>query len=198
VARPYSRSRLYSSSKTEKGRPCELRALEVEVRKLRKRARSWGCVRSLLGQYNPALIIKRRLILPFVSKWIYHVLIKELGLSTEPAPTVEATPKDVILITKVLWERSEDIPCAPLIRISFYNAVVMGSIVGFRPKAMTGTLTFSQFEAFLVRDLDNSSRIVPVINVEIDKVKQKAKLANRGPSRLVSFISYLYLFISRA
>lgn len=45
----------------------------------------------------------------------------------------EATAEDIVLLIKTLWRRADDIPCSPLLRISFHNMLLLAGIGGFRP-----------------------------------------------------------------
>lgn len=75
-----------------------------------------------------------------------------MGLSRDQTfEEKEATAEDVALILQNLWQRADDIPCAPLSRVSFHAMLLLAASGGFRP-GWVETVMYRQVSIQMVRN----------------------------------------------
>lgn len=108
-----------------------------------------------------------------LAKWIIETLTPTLGLEIDsPYVKVEATPADIIVILRTLYERAEDIPAKPLTRLAFHAAVLEGGSGGFRPANLMDT-KYRQYTLSVVRDPEDRTRTKIIVTPTIGRNKIK-------------------------
>ena len=86
----------------------------------------------------------------------------------------EATAEDVALILQTLWQRADDIPCAPLSRLSFHAMLLLAASGGFRP-GVVENVKYRQVSIQMVRDpKTQETRLVATITLHQNKQRKNA------------------------
>ncbi|KAJ5011151.1 hypothetical protein K4K57_006155 [Colletotrichum sp. SAR 10_99] len=108
-----------------------------------------------------------------IRRWVLDVLAPNYGLSFEQTFVKrEATDEDILRVLSGLWERADDIPCAPAARVSFDWTLNLLGVTGFRISEVIN-IPYNQVELGMVRNPSDPTRTALVATIHLEHRKQK-------------------------
>lgn len=86
----------------------------------------------------------------------------------------EITSEDVALLLQTLWRYAKDIPCTPLMRLSFHYMLLLGAVRGFRPGVLLG-IQYLQISLELIRLPDTGEKkLIATFTLKQNKKRKHA------------------------